>query len=293
MTHVECIWSGRAELGESPIWVAAEGALYWVDIEQARLFRRLPGRGRTKTWQWKSRLTSIAPGKNGQFVGTFEDAFVLLDLKKGRAEKLPAPEKTLPQNRFNDGKLDPNGNFWAGTMDEKEARPSGALYRLNAELRCEKMDDGYRITNGPAFSLDGRRMYCADSAAGIVFQMDLNESGDICGKKPFLEFSQDMGLPDGMTVDSEDCLWVCHWGGWRVTRFAPSGQTLSEIFLPVCNVTSCCFGSADLDVLYITTARQRLGAASLRQQPLAGGVFACAPGVKGVPSPHFAGQEQG
>ena len=152
------------------------------------------------------------------------------------------PETDRRQNRFNDAKVDPNGHFWAGTMHEQESEPSGALYRLDKGLRCRQIDDGYIVSNGPAFTANGRRLYCADSILGRVYEIDLDSDGHIQGKKVFVQFSKDMGFPDGMTVDSEGCLWVCHWGGSRVTRFSNNGDVVQVLNLPVSNVTSCCFG---------------------------------------------------
>ena len=287
--QVECIWNGKAALAESPLWVVSEQVLYWVDIEQARLYRYQPASRSIRCRQLEGRLTSIAPGQPGQFVGTFADGFVSMDRTGNKVTRIVAPERNLPDNRFNDGKLDPRGRFWAGTMNEQGAGPTGALYRLDADLRCRKMDDGYTISNGPAFSPDGRRMYCADSAIRTVFRMELDAEGNIEGKSLFIEFTEAMGLPDGMTVDCEGNLWICHWGGWRVSCFAGDGRLLGAIRLPVSNVTSCCFGGSDLSVLYITSARQGLRDKALRKQPLAGGVFSCEPGVRGLPSPNFPG----
>lgn len=285
--RVDCVWNGGAELGESPVWVASYEKLYWVDIEKAQLFEYQPKGGRVRTWQYPSRLTSIAPRESGQFIGTFADGFAFLDLSTNKVNRLLMPEKDRPTNRFNDGKLDPDGNFWAGTMDEKGVEPTGALYRLDSQLRCRRVDEGYVISNGPAFSRNGHSLYVADSAVRTVFRIRLDQVGNIREKKVFVKFTKEMGHPDGMTVDAEDCLWVCHWGGGRVTRFSRKGEPMSTVPLPVSNVTSCCFGGADLNVLYITSARQGLSPGALGKQPLAGGLFACVPGVKGLRSPLF------
>ena len=289
MRNPECIWNGGATLGESPVWVAAEQKLYWVDIQERLLFRHEPSWGRTQSWTFESRITSIAPRASGGYVATFAEGFAELgsDLEKTRFIACPEPERRT--NRFNDAKVDPSGRFWAGTMDEREEQPSGALYRLDGELRCHCMDEGYVVSNGPAFSPDGSRLYCADSRSRVVYLCDLDSQGHIARKRNFLRFPDHLGFPDGMTVDSEECLWVCHWGGSRVTRFSRDGSAVMTIRLPVSNVTSCCFGGADLKVLYITSARQGIGPESLGRQPLAGGVFACVPGVPGVPAPCFAG----
>ena len=289
MTEVTCVWDAQATLGESPVWVAREQSLYWVDIQGFCLFQFNPETNGTRSWQFESRITSIAPRASGQFIATFANGFAELNLDSFTFQMVATPEPDRPQNRFNDAKVDPAGRFWAGTMDELESHPSGAIYRLDDQLDCRVMDDGYTVSNGPAFSPDGNRLYCADSKLGTVYRCDLDSEGRIVEKETFLQFSEDMGSPDGMTVDSKGCLWVCHWGGSRVTRFSMTGDAIKTIPLPVTNVSSCCFGGKELDILYITSARQGISPKSLSQQPLAGGLFACAPGVRGLPGPCFAG----
>ena len=284
-----CVWNADATLGESPVWVDREQLLYWVDIQESRLFQFDPTSQQKRTWQFGSRITSIAPRQSGGYIATFADGIVELSPDREPLRTVARPETDLPGNRFNDAKVDPGGRFWAGTMDESETRPSGAIYRLDDQLDCRRMDDGYVVTNGPAFSSDGSRLYCADSKLGTVYQCDLDPAGQIVDKRTFVQFSGDMGSPDGMTVDSKGCLWVCHWGGSRVTRFTKDGIDIQTIQLPASNVTSCCFGGQELDVLYITTARQGVSPSGLAQQPLAGGLFACMPGVRGLPGPCFAG----
>ena len=289
MTEAECVWNAGATLGESPVWVVDEDRLYWVDIQTCRLFQYEPASKRTRNWRFESRITSIAPRASGGYVATFAEGFAELGSGMERVGSLAEPEQDVPNNRFNDAKVDPGGRFWAGTMDEREARPSGAIYRLDTQLACRRMDDGYVVSNGPAFSPDGSLLYCADSKLGVVYRCEIDSSGHVSDKRRFIEFPEHAGCPDGMTVDEEGCLWVCHWGGSRVTRFSGSGQAIGTIRLPVRNVTSCCFGGPGLDVLYITSARQGIGPDALSSQPLAGGLFACVPGVRGVPAPCFAG----
>lgn len=289
MALVECVWNAGAILGESPVWVVDERRLYWVDIQTSRLFQYDPESQHKQTWTFESRITSIAPRVSGGYVTTFAEGFELLGPRMQRDGMLAQPEADLPHNRFNDAKVDTCGRFWAGTMDEREKRPSGSIYRLDSQLDCRLMDDGYVVSNGPAFSPDGSLLYCADSKRGVVYRCDLDSQGHISGKCRFAEFAAHIGCPDGMTVDEEECLWVCHWGGSRVTRFSPAGEAIGTIPLPVRNVTSCCFGGAKLDVLYITSARQGISRDELSRQPLAGGLFACVPGTRGLQAPCFAG----
>jgi len=290
MSEVVCIWEIPAQLGEGPLWVAAENALYWVDIigQQAHRFRLTDGSQRS--WTFDQPVTSLAIRQSGGFVGTVRDGFATINLATGTIEPITLPEADLPENRFNDGKVDGNGRFWAGSMNMKEKEDTGSLYRLDPDHTLHKLDSEYIITNGPAFSVDGQTMYHNDTVKGMVYAFDLHNDGMIGGKRPFaqLTFAKE-GAPDGMTVDSENCLWLAHYGGARLTRYAPSGEILAVVPLPVPNVTSCTFGGPKLDTLYITTACQQMSPAELEQYPLSGSLFAYQPGVTGLSTPLFAG----
>ncbi len=290
MSEVTCIWKIQAQLGEGPLWVAAENALYWVDIIGQKVHRITVDSGERRTWMFDQPVTSLAMRQSGGFVGTVRDGFAAIDFATETIQPIALPEANLPGNRFNDGKVDGNGRFWAGTMNMKEKESTGSLYRLNPDHTLHKMDSDYFITNGPAFSVDGKTMYHNDSVKGIVYAFDLHNDGAIGRKRPFaqLTFAKE-GAPDGMTVDSENCLWLAHYGGARLTRYSPTGEILEVIPLPVPNVTSCTFGGPNLDTLYITTACQQMSPAELEQYPLSGSLFAYRPDVTGLPTPQFAG----
>lgn len=284
---MECVADVRAVLGEGPIWVAREQALYWVDIPEARLFRWSEGEG-TRRIEPGAHICSLAPRQTGGYVGGGYDGFLEIG-EDHRAALIDDPEPDLPANRFNDGKVDRGGRFWAGTMDRSEREASGSLYRLDPDLRWTRIDSGYRVTNGPTFSLDGRTMYHTDSALQRVYAFDLAEDGSAANKRVHLQFGKGDGYPDGMTVDAEDCLWIAFWDGWCVRRFSPAGKRIAEIAIPAQRPTSCAFGGPQLDRLFITTASRDLAPAELAAQPQAGGLFMTKPGVKGVPEPLFAG----
>jgi len=186
--------------------------------------------------------------------------------------------------------VDENGRYWAGSMDDGEKLETGSLYRLDGNLTLHKMDENYFITNGPAFSLDGKTMYHTDTARRTIYAFDVSEDGAIANKRVFIELeSEEEGNPDGMTVDSENCIWLSHFAGSRITRYSPEGKALQVIPMPVPNITSCTFAGPDLDTLYITTARHLLSEKEIHKYPLSGSLFACKPGVKGLPTPLFAG----
>jgi len=276
-------------LGEGPVWLNREGSLYWVDLKAPAIWRLHAASGRTSCWDAPCRISAIAPRLSGGFIAATERGFALIDPAKDQFEILFTPEPDRPGNRFNDGKVDRYGWFWAGTMDDAEERATGALYRLAPDLDCTRLDDGYRVTNGPAFSPDGSHLYHADTAEQRVFRFTLDAAGFPLTREVFLQFESGDGYPDGMTVDAEGCLWIDLWDGWCVRRFAPDGRPLARISVPTQRPTSCAFGGHAMDTLYITSARYGLSEADLVPQPLAGALFAGKPGVKGVNQPLFAG----
>ena len=283
---MECVADVRATLGEGPVWVGREQALYWVDIPEQKLFRCSEADG-TLTRDLVAHLCSLAPRAQGGFIGAGYDGFVTIDDE--RVTHVDNPEPDLATNRFNDGKVDRQGRFWAGTMDRFEREASGSLYRLDPDLSWTRIDSGYRVTNGPAFSLDGRTMYHTDSALQRIYAFDLAADGSASNRRTFLQFGEGDGYPDGMTVDAEDRLWIAFWGGWCVRRFSPAGERLTEIAVPAQQPNSVAFGGPDLDRLYITSARRGLSDEELEAQPQAGGLFMTVPGVRGVAEPLFAG----
>ncbi len=288
---VHCVDAAAALLGEGPVWVGGEAALYWVDIKGLRLHRFDPASGEARCWPTPFRIGAIAPRADGGFVGASERGFVFIDAEISAFRVIADPEAHLPGNRFNDGKLDTLGRFWAGTMDDAEETASGAIYRLDPSLRWSRQDSGYKITNGPAFSPDGRFLYHTDSALRTVYRYTLDGQGEGAArdKTVFARFGMADGYPDGMTVDQEGCLWVAFWDGWCVRRLSPDGAPIGAVELPVQRPTSCVFGGPGFDQLFVTSATIGLDAAALAAQPLAGGLFVAAPGVRGIAPPPFAG----
>jgi sugar lactone lactonase YvrE len=200
------------------------------------------------------------------------------------------PEPERAENRFNDGKTDRQGRFWAGSMHDPETLPTGSLYRLDGDLSCHQMADGLVISNALCWSPDGRTMYHADTARRVVWAWACDPaSGDIAGRRPFVEIAAADGAPDGATVDAEGCVWLAHWGGWRLSRFDPDGRLERVVRLPVQQPTCPAFGGPGLDVLYVTSASIGLSAAERARQPWAGAVLALDPGVRGLPEARFRG----
>jgi sugar lactone lactonase YvrE len=288
MADVTCIADLHMVLGEGPVWVEREAALYWLDIKGRKIFRLLEN-GQRDEWATPFRVGSIAPRSGGGFIAGTDDGIAAIGLDKPSFEIVANPEENFPDNRFNDGKVDRAGRFWAGTMDDRERQATGTLYRIGPDLRCTAVDDGYRVTNGPAFSPAGDRMYHNDSARQVTYVFDLDGEGNAADRRTFVEFGEGDGFPDGMTVDAEGCLWIAFWDGGCVRRFSPQAELLETVEMPVARPTSCVFGGPDLDRLYVTSARIGLDEAALAMQPKAGGLFMLSPGVRGLADLPFAG----
>jgi sugar lactone lactonase YvrE len=287
-SSLRCVADVHAVLGEGPVWIARERALYWLDIKGLKIFR-LDDREQLAEWPTPIRVGSIAPRKQGGFIGGTEGGIAEVDPGAKRFKIFADPEADKPGNRFNDGKLDRQGRFWAGTMDDSERTDSGTLYRVDSDRGITAVDGQYRVTNGPAFSPDGRTMYHNDSARQVTYRFELDADGTPRGRKVFLQFGKGEGFPDGMTVDSEGCLWIAFWDGWCIRRYSSAGEWLETIRMPVQRPTSCTFGGRDLDRLYITSASIGLDEQAIEMQPNAGGLFMVTPGVQGIDEVPFAG----
>lgn len=280
--EAELILDAKAELAEGPCWLADRERLLWVDIKAGHVHLLDPVTGEDRVIEVGQPVGAAVPADDGRAVVALRDGFALLDLDSGRIEAVAEVEKELDGNRMNDGKCDPSGRFWAGTMAMDGRRGAGSLYRLDDRRHVERMVEGVSISNGLGWSLDGRRMYYIDTPEDRVDVFDFDPAtGSIANRRQFAPIDGP-GHPDGMAVDAEGGLWVALWGGSRVVHFLPHGTADGSVELPVAQVTSCCFGGPDLRDLYITTAWEHL--APERRQPHAGGLFRCRPGVAGLPT---------
>lgn len=211
--------------------------------------------------------------------------------ESGSLEIMAEPERDMPGNRFNDGKCDPAGRFWAGTMDVNFAPGKGSLYRLGIDGSVRRMLSGVSCSNGIVWTRDARIMYYIDTPTREIAAFDFDAStGDIAQRRVAVRIPEHLGFPDGMCIDADDNLWVAMWGGSSVTRWNPAtGDLLASYLVPSSQVTSCAFGGAHLDELFVTTARISLSPQALATQPHAGGLFRLRPGVVGMPCPAYAG----
>ena len=272
-----------AELGEGPVWVAHESALWFVDIKGHRLHRLRQRTGELHSWRAPGPPGFLLPHANGGFVVGVKGALHRFDPRSGAFAPLAEVEAHRPDNRLNDGCVSPEGALWFGSMHDPETQPSGALYRLDAGGACVALDEGYVVTNGPAFSPDGRIFYHTDSVARTVYAFDRPEPHALRNKRVLLRIEADAGYPDGTAVDAEGCLWIALWAGGCVRRYSPEGRLLASVSLPCSRVTKVAFGGEDLRTAYITTARQGLSEAERAAQPQAGDVFSFTAPVAGLP----------
>jgi sugar lactone lactonase YvrE len=287
-----CIWAAGAALGEGTLWSVRQQALYWVDILGCQLHRYHPATQAKQSWTFDEEISAVAERASGPgLLVTLRQCFAFFDPDTGSLERLQAPEPERTGNRFNDGKCDAQGRFWGGTMDFDCKTASGALYRLTPEGECTRMADGYTVTNGPTWSLDGRTLYFNDTVQGHVHAFDFDSADGTLGpRRLWREFEPGDGFPDGMTTDAAGRLWIAHWGASSVSCHHPvSGEELGRVTLPTSHITNCAFGGPDLKTLFISSACTGLDAAQLAAEPLAGGLFCVDTDSPGLPAPLFAG----
>ncbi len=284
--NAECAFESKDILGEGPVWSVDEQALYWVDIKRALLQRLSPKTGQHDTWKMPSEIGSYALRETGGAIVALRTGFAFFSFENGAIEPIFDPEADLPGNRFNDGKCDRQGRFWAGTMVESESAPNAAFYRLDADRSCRTMRTGVTVSNGLGWSPDNKIMYYTDSPTHNIYAYDFDlASGTISNERVFVH--DEDGFPDGLTVDSEGYVWSAKWNGWKVVRYAPDGSVDRVVKMPVQRPTSCMFGGPDLKQLYVTSASIDLSPEELVRQPLAGSVFVIETDVAGLPEPKY------
>jgi sugar lactone lactonase YvrE len=278
-------------LGEGPVWDALAARLYWVDIKAPSVHAWEPATGAHQTWPMPAEVGAIGLRARGGLVAALRTGFAFVELETGLVAPIADPEPDQPQNRFNDGKVDPRGRFWAATMDDATRRPTGHLYRLATDLSVVRFEAGFAVTNGIDWSGDGRTLYFVDTTQRVIYAYEFDMEAGLPGaRRVFARLPEEAGYPDGLTVDAEDHVWSAHWGGSRVTRYRPDGSIERVLALPVPLVTSCCFGGAGLTTLFVTSASIGLDDAARRAVPQSGGVFAVhGLGICGRPPGRFLG----
>jgi sugar lactone lactonase YvrE len=285
------VLDARAELGECPVWAADEQALYWVDIRGKALHRFDPATGDDRAWPLPQQCGSFALRESGGAVLALVDGFYSFEFTTGEAAFLAGPRAQPPGTRFNDGKVSPDGRFFAGTMDEEQlARPIAVLYRLDPDGSMHEAVEDLIVSNGLAWSADGRTMFHSDSKAQVVWTYDYDPgSGELGERRVLARPTEEQGRPDGAATDERGYYWSAGISAGVLNRWAPDGSLDRSIPLPCSNPTAPCFGGDDLRTIFVTSLRHDLPQNVLDEKPLSGGIFAVRVDVPGVPIPGFAG----
>lgn len=289
MFKAELVFKARSIVGEGSIWDWERGRLIWVDIMNGEIYSFDPATGSNRLiFKSDQPVGTVVQRERGGLAAVLRHGFCFVDEETGAAQMICEPEAGKPNVRFNDGKCDAAGRFWAGSMGKNGA---GSLFRLGPDLRCDRMLEGITTSNGIAWSADGGTMYYTDTPTHVIWAFDYDiDTGNISNNRTIVEIKPGEGGPDGFTLDAEGMLWVAQWGGWQVGRYDPkTGKKLDMVEVPAAQVSSCAFGGDNLNELYITTATQNLPEEKLAGQPLAGSLFVAKVNVDGLKANKFKG----
>ena len=283
----ECIWQTKAFLGEGALWVKSLNSIYFTDIKRKKIFTFNTKTKRKKIIKINKEIGFLSHIKKNIFILGLKGELRIVNLKNNKKIKSIFIEIDKPLNRLNDGKTDPRGRLWFGSMDNLERNiQNGSLYCLNKNLKLKMVDNKYVITNGPAF-INEKNFYHTDTKKRIIYKIKIDNNLNILEKKIFKKFVDVEGFPDGMTTDRFKNLWVCHFGGSSISVFNQKGKKIYKIKLPAKNVTNCAFGGANNNDLYITTALKGLKEIDKKKYNLSGSLFKVRTNSKGMTSKSF------
>ena len=279
----------KAQLGEGALWNHQTQEFFWVDIEGKMLHIYNPETKVNRSFPTPSRIGTVVPSGKESALIALEDGMYNINTLTGDIKLFTKVETDQPENRFNDGKCDPAGRLWVGSMHLEQITGRANLYRIDHDGTATKMLDSITISNGIVWTKDQKTMYYIDTPTGFIRAYDYDlTTGDISNERIAVEVPTSLGYPDGMTIDENDMLWVGLWNGNAVANFNPqTGELIRKIEVPAHNVTACAFGGPNLDVLYITTASVDMSTEEMTKYPNAGSVFMAMPDVKGVKSFSF------
>jgi len=283
----------NAQLGEGAFWNHKTQELYWIDIESKALHIYSPKTKSNRTLSTPSRIGTVVPKNENEAVVSLEDGIYILNLTSGETNLLSDIEADIPSNRFNDGKCDPSGRLWVGSMGFDQNQYDANLYMVDEAGNAELKKDSVTISNGIVWSKDKKTMYYIDTPTSKISAFDYDDTtGKISNERVAITINDSLGFPDGMAIDENDMLWVGMWNGNAVICFDPTtGEIVKKIEVPAHNITSCAFGGKDLDTLYITSASIDMTPEEIEKYPDAGSLFKAVPGVKGVKSTFFGNQD--
>lgn len=279
------VWPLAAELGEGPVWVERDRALWFVDIKKQQIHRYDPASGARRSWDAPEQVGFILPAERGGFVAGLQSGLYHFDDNSGAFDLLVKVDEDIPANRLNDGTVDPKGRIWFGTMDNQERDRSGAFYCFANGKLTRTAIGNIAITNGPAVSPDGRILYVVDTLRGTIDAVDIDDDGTLGERRSYVRIDPSEGHPDGPTIDAEGCVWISLYAGWEARRYSPTGELIERVRFPVANITKIAFGGDDLRTVYATTARQLLSRENIAKQPEIGDLFEFTADVPGVPCP--------
>ena len=277
----ECVWKLKSLLGEGTLWVKSLNSIFFVDIKKKKIFILNTKNHKKKIIKVNKEIGFLSQVKKSIFILGLKGELRIVDLKTKKKIKSIIIEKDKPLNRLNDGKTDPRGRLWFGSMDNLERNvESGSLYCLDNNFKLTKVDSNYTITNGPAF-IDTKNFFHTDSRKKIIYKIKIDNNLNIKRKKIFKKFSKFDGSPDGMTIDKLKNLWVCHFGGACISVFNKKGKKIHKIDLPAKNVTNCTFGGKNNTDLFISTARKSMNKTDLQKFKFSGSLFKVKTNIKG------------
>lgn len=291
MTEAKLLLDTKSTLGEGPLWDEREGVLYWVNILENKLHRYNPKTDVNETFDVGQHVGTVVLDESGGAVVAVQRGFARFDLETEQVSMIAKPSEFREGNRFNDGKADPAGRFWAGTMAYDATPHAGSLYCLDTDGTVSKKESDVTISNGIVWTSDHKTMYYIDSRARVVTAFEYDKAtGNISNGRVVIKVPEHMGSPDGMAIDEKNQLWIAHWGYGAVVCWCPTtGEVMQEISVPASQVTACAFGGDDMKTLYITTARHALSDEQLADEPLAGGLFVAQTDIAGQASYRYGG----
>ena len=278
----KAIWNSKTILGEGTLWVPSHNSIYFVDIKKKKILILNIKNNKKRIIKIDKEIGFLAHIKEDVFILGLQSELRIINLKNKKTIRSIPIEKDKPLNRINDGKTDPKGRLWFGTMDNSERNiKNGSLYCLDKKLNIHKVDTKYYITNGPAF-IDSVNFLHTDSRSKIIYKIKINKNYKIVKKSKFLKFSKKDGSPDGMTIDSKQNVWICHFGGACISVYNPKGKKIHKIDLDAKNITNCTFGGFQNNEIFVSTALKGMNKSEIKKYKHSGSLFKIKTNVRGI-----------